>query len=157
MVVVRPEYSKTTLLTNPEVIDDISRVEVLINQPCMHECPKMPEHYKFLESFRVGNKLPEKPFQCARDILKGGMALVNTVCHSEELVKQLIKHGVKHLKLQGRGSDATYNQIALMLYNQMFRIDGPYYIVAQELLYGQFNKYINHFLNEILRLKKSPI
>ena len=48
--VVRPEYSKTVLLQHPDLIDDISKIEVLINHICISNCPVAPLHYHFEHS-----------------------------------------------------------------------------------------------------------
>ena len=66
IVVVRPEYSKDILPYHPEYIDDISRLEVLINQPCIKNCPKMPEHYKCTEKLNT-NLNQEVNFECIKN------------------------------------------------------------------------------------------
>ena len=147
LVVVRPEYSRSALATNPELIDDISRVEVLINQPCIHECPKMPDHYRYLEKYRFG--IPNEDFKCARVGMPPKLALENTMIHSEELTKKLVQHGVRHLKIQGRGVGTLMNAHLLMLYNQMFSSDGGNYIVYSDFLTNVLEKEANYFTKEV--------
>ncbi|MBQ7286523.1 MAG: hypothetical protein IJW73_02050 [Candidatus Gastranaerophilales bacterium] len=147
LVVVRPEYSRSTLATNPKLIDDISRVEVLINQPCIYECPKMPDHYRYLEKYRFG--IPNEDFKCARVGMPPKLALENTMIHSEELTKKLVQHGVRHLKIQGRGVGTLMNAHMLMLYNQMFRSDGNNYIIYSDFLTNVLEKEAEYFTKEV--------
>ena len=52
VVVVRPEYSMTTLVEHPEYIDDISRIEVLINQLCIKTVQKCRNTTDFPKNFQ---------------------------------------------------------------------------------------------------------
>lgn len=124
LVVVRPEYSRTVMLENPDWIDDISRIEVLINQPCIPNCPRMPNHYRHLESYRNGNSGNQNHFECARATLKPEVALTTTVCHDEDMVNTLIEYGVRHLKLQGRGVGTPPLVLMHQLYTQIFKTTG---------------------------------
>ena len=124
LVVARPEYSKTTLVTNPELIDDISRIEVLINQTCISDCPKAVEHYKFYEKF---NSRPDRgggAFTCAQSELTPQDTYRNNLSHSQEIVEKLVSNGIKHLKLQGRGTPLTPFGMLFMLIGQMYNQDG---------------------------------
>lgn len=124
LVVVRPEFSRSVLVNNPEEIDDISRIEVLINQPCIPNCPRMPNHYRHLESFRNGTGGAQGHFECARATLKPEVALTTTVCHDEDTVRKLLENGVKHLKLQGRGVGIQPLVLMHNLYTQIFKTTG---------------------------------
>jgi len=135
LVVVRPEYSKGALYENPSLIDDISRIEVLINQPCIQNCPRMPQHYRYLESMRMGNNNTNKNFQCIRSCFPAGMAMYkNTLAHSEKVTQKLVESGIKHLKLQGRGVNNIAQSLAMMLFGQMFNQTGSNYLIISNLL-----------------------
>lgn len=145
MVVIRPEYSKGPLLENPNLIDDISRIEVLINQPCIQNCPRMPKHYQYLESMRTGNEAKEN-FKCIKSTLPYGPALYkNTVAHDRQTVQKLVDSGVKHLKVQGRGVNSLPQSLALMLYGQMFNQDGSSYLIIEDLMHGRVEEEISNF------------
>lgn len=153
LVVVRPEYSKTVLLEQPDLIDDISRVEVLINQPCLNNCPRMPDHYRHLESFRIQSEEKKGRFKCARENLSFDQTLCNTLCHSDDVVRKLVEHGVKHLKLQGRGVGYSLHSVMSLLYAAMFNVDGPYNLPFTSLYQGQLmDKEFRKFQIEVLRI-----
>ncbi len=149
MVVVRPEYSKTALYENPNLIDDISRIEVLINQPCAFNCPKMPDHYRHLEQFRT-DRAVTKPFECIRKTMTPSIALENTLCHSYEVTKKLVDNGVKHLKIQGRGVGTQMNYHLMMLLGQIFKQDGPSYLFVGNLIQGLLDREMNYFSRAVI-------
>ncbi|MBO5384704.1 hypothetical protein J6A64_00165 [bacterium] len=156
LVVVRPEYSSTVLLEHPEYIDDISRVEVLINQPCIPNCPRMPGHYKHMENFRNEVKDFKKfgRYECARERLSPEETLGNTLCHDEATVHKLVENGVKHLKVQGRGVGIPPQVLMYQLYALMFRTDGafnlPYVSLSQT---KRLDREIQEFKENILRIR----
>lgn len=146
MVVVRPEYSKGALLENTDLIDDISRIEVLINQPCIQNCPRMPQHYMHLENMRLGRENNTANFQCIKCSLPGGNALFNnTLVHNEQTIQKLVNMGVKHLKVQGRGVENLAQSQALMIFGQMFSQSGSNYLVVEELMHGAVEEEMNFF------------
>lgn len=145
LVVVRPEYSRDVLLNNPNCIDDISRIEVLINQHCIKNCPLAPTHYKVLESFRLGGD-NDSGFRCYKtNFTDKNLLYKNTVSHSQEEVKKLVEYGVKHLKLQGRSCDVAPQSQALMLLTQMFETTGPNYLIYSDILHGAVEKELEYF------------
>jgi len=152
MVVVRPEYSSTVLLEHPEYIDDISRIEVLINQPCVRECPRVADHYRHMEGYRldINEKVPR--FECIRRSMKADAILENTLCHDDETVMKLVEHGVRHLKLQGRGSSMASIVLAAVLYGQMFRQDGPNNLHLMGILDDMVDREMRFFQESILQL-----
>ncbi len=123
VVVVRPEYSKDILPYHPEYIDDISRLEVLINQPCIKNCPKMPEHYKHLEKFNL-NSNHNGEFICIRVNIPCTILYENNLIHDQKTVERLVDIGVNNLKLQGRSNGITLESLMLILADQMFNRDG---------------------------------
>ena len=147
IVVVRPEYSMTTLVEHPEYIDDISRIEVLINQLCIKNCPKMQEHYRFSEEFSRQTTRPDTSFECIKTNmrLKDGLRL--NLAHSTETVKKLVQNGVNKLKLQGRGLGWTATEIEYLLYGQMFNVDGEYYHIQVSLAPEDFDKEQRYFVS----------
>jgi len=148
LVVVRPEFSKGPLLQDPSIIDDISRIEVLINQPCIQNCPRMPQHYRHLENMRLGKEHGKGNFQCIKSTLPKGPALYkNTLAHNHETIQKLVDSGVKHLKIQGRGVENLAQSLALMMYTQMFNTNGYGYTMMEQLMHGHVENEIDAFKN----------
>ena len=132
IVVVRPEYSEKTLAENPNLIDDISRIEVLINQPCIRNCPKMPEHYKYLQSY---NTMPNYSdcFRCIRMDIESSVLYKNNLIHEKETVEKLIENGINILKLQGRGTAISTLDLLLILMDNIFIKDGNNQIILNSI------------------------
>ena len=149
MVVVRPEYSESVLIKNPSLIDDISRIEVLINQTCVRNCPKAMEHYHFIEDQNYN-----KSFECMYSKLKESNSIYDIcVSHDKETVEKLVEYGVKHLKVQGRGNNNTALGMSLMLFTRIFEITGNKILILEELMrdvaskeYVYFTKFISNKL-----------
>ncbi len=126
MVVVRPEYSKFFLADHPDAIDDISRVEVLINQPCILYCPKEREHQQSYQYIKLHpdvnyhfDACPLKKLTLAQ-IVDGK----HTCPHTTEEVNRLLKVGVKRLKVQGREQAASLVETLAMVSNQIIKQTG---------------------------------
>ena len=155
MVVVRPEYSQTVLLEHPEYIDDISGIEVLINQTCIPNCPKAMEHYRFFERKREGFLYePEPtPFRCLRKDIPDNVTSYRTnLLHTYNQVTKLVKtYGVKHLKIQGRGEPIPLIDLLYRIYTQIFNTDGSAYNTICNLpnALNQELNYINELHNKI--------
>lgn len=100
-VVVRPEFAKYYLPDNYQKINDISRIEVLINQSCHPNCPIAMNHYKYCED--VENGRIDESFECyliktkssALDQMDSNLYL--RVKDVDNLVNNI---GVKYLKMQ---------------------------------------------------------
>jgi hypothetical protein len=126
IVVVRPEYSKTVLTKNPELLDDISRIEVLINQTCVSNCPLAPLHSTIISAMHREEHIEEEEnFRCLRTKYDFPTLYKNNSAHTYEDVAKLVKSGVKYLKLQGRGEPIPYYENAVQLLVNMFNLEGP--------------------------------
>lgn len=136
-VVVRPEYAKSTLLEDYDKISDMSRIEVLINQICVHNCTfAQKEHLHIPKSdwtnFKKEN--PLEPTFCPRNHLtetKGlkGHLSVPSLMFSEEEVNNLVNNlGIKNLKLQGRNYSPLVN--TRMINNYLFENIGEFQVVS---------------------------
>lgn len=125
IVVVRPEYSKNVLTKNPELIDDISRVEVLINQLCISNCPNAPLHGSVLAKLHKDPTKKDNKMFCYKHKYQFKQQYYMNSAHTYEDVKKLIDAGVKQLKLQGRGEPVPYFEHAVLLGSQIFNFDGP--------------------------------
>ncbi len=142
IVVVRPEYSITTLTEHPEYIDDISRIEVMINQPCIFNCP-MPCIIKEKETDddTVSN------FKCIKEIIRNKDVIKQNVSHSNKDIVKLINNGVSKLAMHEFDYNKTPIDILHQIYNLMFNNNGKYYHVYNLIGVNSLEKEINYFKN----------
>lgn len=143
-VVVRPEYSKSVLTKNPYVLDDLSRIEVMINQMCVSSCPNAPLHSKTLEKMRVRpGRMGE--FICPKHKLPVNLQYLRNSSHTTKDVEILLNAGIRNLKLQGRGEPVPNFETIFALASQILRFDGPNNIFVTNLLNEKLNIEIEHF------------
>ena len=133
VVVVRPEYSEKILAENPNLIDDLSRIEVLINQPCIRNCPKMTKHYEYLQNYNIMPNYTET-FRCIRMDMNSCDLFKNNLIHEKETVEKLVKNGINILKLQGRGTTISTLELLLILIDNMFIKDGNNQIIINTMI-----------------------
>lgn len=149
IVVVRPEYSKSVLLKQPQLIDDISRIEVLINQLCYSNCPNAPLH-DIINSKKHIQDNQDNNFFCYKNRISLKQNYLLNSAHTQSEVCKLIENGVVHLKLQGRGESVPYIINMINLASQMFNFDGPNSILLNSVLrdkliieYSKFSSFID--------------
>lgn len=147
IVVVRPEYSMSKeFLENPQVIDDLSRIEILLNQTCVTDCKRACAHYRLIENSHRGDDKGMGNFECLRAHLPFPISIQDSLIHSEEQVKTLLKAGVQHLKIKGRGEYRySYDALMLLLAGQMFNQDGPGYFILRDCAAGRVNRELELF------------
>ena len=143
------------LKNNPDLIDDLSRIEVLINQQCICDCPISPDHYKFLEASRKSAYLTKDEggvVQCLKYTIRRPDHLVKTLPHTSETINKLVQSGVKHLKLRGRSDYFGVTRLGLIIYPQMFNIDGDYNLIMFDIARDIALNELHYFDNNIMKL-----
>ncbi len=133
IVVVRPEYSKFALVENPNMINDLSRIEVLINQQCTMNCPRAVAHYSSFE--QVKENRGEYAFQCHKMTMKYSEHFdynINSF-HSEESLHKLNDAGVKRFKVQGRSLALPPNEVYINMINHIVKYSGSGYVVFEHV------------------------
>ena len=143
LVVVRPEYSMEPLLENPSLIDDITRIEVLINQICVPNCPLGPEHYDFMTSVRYG--VTQGFDGCLQRSTACALQYKRNFIHNRRTIQKLVNHGVKHLKVQGRSVGNSAKGHAVLLFNSIFNTEGSNWFIFENIIHGKLNKEIEVF------------
>lgn len=144
IVVVRPEYSKDVLVYNPELINDLSRIEVLINQICISNCPSAPIHYSILQQSHTDD-ISQKKMYCYKNLYSPPQKYQFNSAHTTKEVELMVKQGVRHLKLQGRGEGVSYLFNTLLLASQIFNFDGANNLFAIMLANEELKKEYNRF------------
>ncbi len=121
IVVLRPEYVLENLDNLNNLISDISRAEILINQTCQYDCPNHINHYSIqekidnLQSRNTANNYNEIiDFIC----IKTQNSNFKSVKYAPKLVDKLISMGIKKIKLQGR--TFTFDRLFEDLYKYFF-------------------------------------
>ncbi|MBQ8887018.1 MAG: hypothetical protein IJY61_04885 [Candidatus Gastranaerophilales bacterium] len=107
VVVIRPEYVMDNIDKLNNLISDISRVEILINQNCHYNCPHHRTHYNFVEEIEKCEKIEtvkhhtnnnnEHFSLCPKD-----SNYYRSVYLTSAQVEKAIEQGVKKIKIQGR-------------------------------------------------------
>ena len=142
IVSVRPEYAAGPLLENPSLIDDISRIEVLINQTCVKNCPKAKEHYLLLENPSLDNNY----FKCLHgERANNGLIYNNCAALEEKTIEKLVEYGVKHLKIQEKGYNFTNMTMTMMLFYLIFKPEGANYIPQEMFMKDVSSLELNEF------------
>ena len=147
IVVVRPEYSKDILPYHPEYIDDISRLEVLINQPCIKNCPKMPEHYKCTEKLNT-NLNQDVNFECIKNNIPCTILYENNLIHDEETIKRLTTNGIKHIMLSAKRQNSS-KSILYEMFKTIFDTTGSNQIVINDAMTSNLKEESEYF-NQII-------
>ncbi len=164
IVVTRPEYSKNVLVENPQLIDDISRIEVLINQLCYSNCPNAPLH-NIKESNKHNLSTQESSrFFCYKNRVSIKEQYIKNSAHSQSEVEKLINAGVRHIKLQGRGENVPFIINGINIASQIFNFDGANSFLLNSILrdrliieYARFHSFVDnldkwYFPNNLLGL-----
>lgn len=142
-VVVRPEYSLKTLLTDYQKISDISRIEVLVNQVCVQNCTYAQKEHLFIpeSDWSIFNNKPiEKNTYCPRvnitdtQGLKGHLKIPTLMFTEEEMDNLVYNIGIKNLKLQGRNYSPIDN--TRMINNYLFENIGEFQNITP-IIWGQ--------------------
>lgn len=137
IVVVRPEYARDVLVKDPSIINDISRIEILINQVCINNCPMASEHIRLIQESNI--KAIDEPvysndFYCPKYQYSRQKNYQLNCTIPYNITKKLVDAGVKHLKLQGRGEPIQWQKMLFLLASQMFNFDGPNYVFLEHLI-----------------------
>ena len=146
MVVVRPEYSKYILSENPELINNLSKIEILTNSHCMANCKNAPNHYKLISKYF--HKDINTPFNCVRNmhpLEKINNSLLSTNVHPPETIRKLIQAGIKNLKIQGRANNTPIDSMLTIICHKMFNTEENYDFLFNTLiqceLAGELKRY----------------
>lgn len=137
IVVVRPEYARDILAKNPSLIDDIGRIEILINQICINNCPMASKHIHLIQASNIkelDEHVHSTDFYCPKYQYSRSKNYQLNCTIPADIVKKLVDAGVKNLKLQGRGEPVPYQNMLMLLASQMFNFDGPNYVFLEYLI-----------------------
>ncbi len=123
IVTLRPEFSKNYLLDNIDKFDDISKLEVIVNNSCYENCPQLIEHLIAKQQF-YGNR--EKLFGNQFCYMEEGKIslderLKNNNIHSIELIDKLVAAGINKLNLGGGINDLLSNSSIASIFNYMIK------------------------------------
>lgn len=126
-VVVRPEFAKFYLPDFYKEIQDISKIEVLVNQSCKPNCPIATNHYKYYEKVELLKEHPnDLYFECYYEKNQSTiLEKANNTLHFEiEEIDKLVDIGIQYLKLQGRAGSLKNDMPFLYFYNYVLKPGG---------------------------------
>lgn len=138
IVVLRPEYTIENIDNIDKLIDDVSRVEVLINQTCAWNCNVSKNHYNLIEKVETNDITFEEFDRQFTGLCPKFHSNYKSVCMNNEIVSKLLDKGITKLKIQGRGRDFYETDTLFQeLYKFFFNNDIPF-----EQIENEFNKII---------------
>ncbi|MBQ9246697.1 hypothetical protein IJ182_10570 [bacterium] len=128
VVVVRPEWTINNIDNIDKLLTAPNRIEVLINQVCVPNCPYAKEHYELIEK-AVTNKISQEELNskwtnfCPREKVERNENVPDNIqTHSlffdDNIMNKLITQGVTKYKVQGRGN--SFDEIAKTLHAFLF-------------------------------------
>ncbi len=133
-VVARPEYVKYKLKDEAHLISDLPRIEILLNQTCLPNCPFAAKHYTAIEKAEYTDSEDfDVDFQCPRIEQSIQEKTKNNVMLSpQELDFMVNELKIRHLKLQGR--DFNKKMVLFLLISYMFEPVGDAQFTLMNLL-----------------------
>ncbi len=133
-VVARPEYVKYKIREEAHLLNDIERIEILLNQTCLPNCPFAAKHYTAIEKAEYTDSEDfDVDFQCPRM----GQSIQEKTKHNvmlsvDELDFMVNELKIRHLKLQGR--DFNKKMVLFLLISYMFEPVGDAQFTLMNLL-----------------------
>lgn len=111
-VILSPQYVKEKFFKEYEKFSDISRLEIIVNERCIKNCPCIKECFNAVENESLYIECP-KNNKSIRDLYDNSLAL--TTNEVDFLVNEI---GIKFLRIKGRASkkeDMRFNILNYML------------------------------------------
>lgn len=106
LVILQPDDNRNTSILNE--IDDLNRIEILVNESCVPNCKFRRDHYnKTSKKILFGNQLNKHhETDCISE--SQGRTNKNELYLTQDEIQQLYAMGIKHFKIQGRQRSAQY-------------------------------------------------
>ncbi len=144
MVSLRPEYVKNALLKDLSLIDDLSKVEVIINYNCLPECKECLSHFKQYEDIIKGERPRE--VNCPLKFLFTKEQYNNCLALSEKEVNLLYDKGVRQFKYTTNKRRQINIEIRLLkIMCQIFKTDGNNYAIFDSIMPDYLGREFEYF------------
>ncbi len=124
IVVLRPEYTMENIDKLNKILNDISRVEVLVNQICHWDCKVAAKHYDLNEAYETGKISIDLFSEKLMKICPKYKPNYKSVCMSPEIISKLVSMGITKLKIQGRDY-YEFDKFFKEMYNFFFNNEIP--------------------------------
>ena len=99
------------------------KIEILVNESCMPNCPKRKEHYTFIAKKQLGLESEYEKFACCSDksnnfydVMSDKRKIENHIVTPAELYGEYAEMGFSNFKLQGRGLPMIYTLESYLTY-----------------------------------------
>lgn len=144
-IVVNHYYAKDYLLDYADKIDDVSKIEVLVNSYCSRNCAFVKKHSNLISKI-VLEEINELPVNfCPNKTPFSPLSI------SEEQIKKLIELNIRHFKLLGRDDGFSYESMLFLLEKNMFNLNiAEYYKIFDLILFECLTNEISYFNKHIL-------
>ena len=125
---------KYKLKDEAHLINDLTRIEILLNQTCLPNCPFAAKHYTAIEKAEYTDSEDfDVDFQCPRiEQSIQEKTKHNVMLSTDELDFMVNELKIRHLKLQGR--DFNKKMVLFLLISYMFEPVGDAQFTLMKLL-----------------------
>ena len=137
VVILRPEFSKNYLLDNLNKFKDISKLEIIVNNPCLENCPQILDHLITKQQFYENREKMFGNQYCYMEETKMPLEerLKNNNIHNIELIDKLVAAGIKRINLCGGTNDMLANSNISSMLNYMIKD-----FATTQMLFSQIEK-----------------
>ncbi|MCQ2789103.1 MAG: hypothetical protein MJ229_01870 [bacterium] len=122
-VILRPEFSKNYLLDNLDKFKNISKLEIIVNNPCLENCPQILDHLIAKQQFYENREKMYGNQYCYMEETEMPLKerLKNNNIHNIELIDKLVAAGIKRINLCGGTNDMLANSNISSMLNYMIK------------------------------------
>lgn len=144
-VALRPEYVKNVLLKDTSVINDLSKVQIVPNYPCVSNCNNCLTHIKHFENFNTSPGRGENmncpiPFIYLKNLYEQNASLTSSE------IELLFSKGVRYFKFdKGKNPNIPIDILMPKIGTQIFNTDGANYLLFNDLLHQQLMLELEYF------------
>lgn len=119
LVVVRPEYVFENIENLDKLINDIGRIEVIVNHECQYGCKNPMIHYRTDYDVEMRKITMTEYVERMKPICPLNKPGSYTAVFNDEMIDKLVQMGVKYYKVRGRtcSFDRLFNDLYIYFFN----------------------------------------
>jgi len=146
-VILRPEFVNSGLVKH---LDDLSKVEIIVNHPCIKDCPSAKKHLEYFEK-KLNLKNEKEEFMCRLNY-KHYDELNPDLLLSFDEIDSFVEDGVKHFRiLPVKSSNSSI--LLMTVINYIFKPNTQNSLLC-DLVLKNFDETSIFYADEILKNSK---